>query len=81
MYLVQPPTGNFRTLFFKGDPAGVRPHRTPSAWLDPTSNRIVLRVSTEFEADLGESVVVVVVVSTCQDFSIESRLFGMQSDY
>lgn len=41
-----------RVLFFKG-PGGQDQQRTPSAWLSPDSERLVLRASTDANPDLG----------------------------
>eukprot|EP01037_Dinobryon_pediforme_P013308 gene13308-13420_t len=51
--LLQGPTGSYRTIFFKGDRAGLTADRTPSVWLLPHSNRLTLRVSTRDNVDLG----------------------------
>lgn len=49
--LLEGPTGQHRTLFYKGEGQG---DRTPSAWLLPASNRLTLRASVEGSPDLGE---------------------------
>ena len=54
VYCVQSPTGSFRSLFYKGD--GINPHRTPSAWFLPITNRLAVRASTTNNFDLGERV-------------------------
>ena len=44
------PTGEFRTLFHKGDGGD---NRTPAAWLLPNDMRLALRVSSATQANLG----------------------------
>jgi len=51
LFLMEGPTGNFRTLFYKGDD---KQARTPSAWLLPDSNKMTIRASGTDYADLGE---------------------------
>lgn len=57
--LLEGPTGNYRSLFYKGQtavPGDSTPvQRTPSAWLQPNSNRLVLRASTVRNPDEGAS--------------------------
>ena len=48
--LMEPPTGNFRTIFFKGDTSG---QRHPSMWLLPHANRFTIRTSTASNVDVG----------------------------
>jgi hypothetical protein len=49
--LIEPPTGKYRTLFYKGDE--VSGQRTPSIWLLPDSNRMTIRASTLLDNDVG----------------------------
>lgn len=49
--LTEDSTGSFRTLFFHGD--GSREQRTPSVWWKPNERRLVLRVSTVSDPDVG----------------------------
>ncbi|GLD92685.1 hypothetical protein PINS_up001264 [Pythium insidiosum] len=51
LWTAQRPTGAFRTLFFHGNGSGE--HRTPSAWFRPDDRRLVLRVSTTENMDVG----------------------------
>ncbi|KAF0744070.1 hypothetical protein Ae201684_001333 [Aphanomyces euteiches] len=51
LYVTQDATGRFRTLFYKG--TGSDQHRTPSAWFEPQSRKLILRVSTELDMDVG----------------------------
>ncbi|GMF29040.1 unnamed protein product [Phytophthora fragariaefolia] len=51
VFLTEDSTGSFRTLFFNGD--GQHEQRTPSAWWMPDQRRLVLRVSTITDADVG----------------------------
>ncbi|KAJ0394631.1 hypothetical protein P43SY_006468 [Pythium insidiosum] len=51
LWTAQRPTGAFRTLFFHGNGSGE--HRTPSAWFRPHDRRLVLRVSTTEDMDVG----------------------------
>ncbi|OQR86546.1 hypothetical protein ACHHYP_10426 [Achlya hypogyna] len=51
LYLAQDATGEFRTLFYKGP--GTDQHRTPSAWLRPNDRKLILRVSTDEDMDVG----------------------------
>lgn len=51
--LMEGPTGEYRALFYKGTGAGG--HRTPSAWLLPHSNRLAIRVTSDFNHDVGET--------------------------
>ncbi|RHY55294.1 hypothetical protein DYB38_005911 [Aphanomyces astaci] len=51
IYLSQDSTGSHRTLFYKGP--GHNQHRTPSAWLQPHDRRLILRVSTPDNMDVG----------------------------
>ncbi|DAZ96302.1 TPA: hypothetical protein N0F65_008335 [Lagenidium giganteum] len=53
LFLTEDSTGSFRTLFFHGN--GTGQHRTPSAWLRPDDRKLVLRVSTEADMDVGMS--------------------------
>ena len=58
VWLAEPPTGHFRTLFFKGVGDGGDPGRTPSAWLHPDSGRLALRASMgPSHPDLGADTV------------------------
>lgn len=50
-FLTEDATGSFRTLFFHGD--GALEQRTPSAWWKPDERRLVLRVSTATDPDVG----------------------------
>ena len=49
--LLEAPTGQHHTLFYKGDG---HLQRTPSAWLLPHTHRFTLRASVEGTPDLGE---------------------------
>ncbi|KAL4177051.1 hypothetical protein KRP22_001987 [Phytophthora ramorum] len=51
VFLTEDSTGSFRTLFFNGD--GEHQQRTPSAWWKPDERRLVLRLSTNTNADVG----------------------------
>lgn len=51
--LLAEPTGEMRTLFYKGDYSGRYPNRTPSVWLLPNSNRLSVRVSSIANHDVG----------------------------
>lgn len=51
LFLTEDSTGSFRTLFFHGD--GALEQRTPSAWWKPDERRLVLRVSTTNDPDVG----------------------------
>ena len=48
--LMEPPTGEFRTIFFKGGTSG---QRHPSMWLLPNVNRLTIRTSTMTDIDVG----------------------------
>lgn len=50
LLLLGSPTGTHRTLFHKGSTRG---DRTPSVWLLPDSNRLLLRASTTGSMDAG----------------------------
>lgn len=47
------PTGQMRTVLYKGIADGSTPDRTPSLWLLPHENRLSLRVTTNQSDDLG----------------------------
>ncbi|OQS02184.1 hypothetical protein THRCLA_05419 [Thraustotheca clavata] len=51
LYLSQDSTGEYRTLFYKGP--GSNQHRTPSAWLQPHDRKLIVRVSTLDNMDIG----------------------------
>lgn len=53
--IIESPNGNFRTLFYKGN--GNDLERTPSAWLQPNSMRLSIRVSTIDNLDHGKYII------------------------
>jgi hypothetical protein len=50
--IIEGPNGNYRSLFYKGN--GNDMERTPSAWLQPNSMRLSIRVSTIENKDYGK---------------------------
>lgn len=49
--LIEGPSGAHRSLFYKGDSTSST-GRTPSAWLEPDKNRMMIQVTTTAEAAL-----------------------------
>lgn len=74
-YMVEPPNGVFRALFYKGD--GIEVHRTPSAWFLPVSNRLALRVTSEDSPDVGSDTTIDLPIHTWVHFTF---VFDNSSD-